>query len=226
MTKMWCSCSRLLFFHDSEQGTSMQQELRLASADTARVDWLAGLSWYANNYERGNSGQRPMFGPDGPAAFSPLWQATLGIPLALPGQLGIHDSSMDTEYYSAFAQVSWPLGERLTLISAARWQTETKNGSINNSVTLPGRSVVSVLLAPATTPTGAPVNGTLHRSTDYFTWSVTPQFHISDEISAWLTLARGGKSGGFNTGFGNLPLTGREFADESIDHLEMGARAR
>ena len=61
----------LLFFHDSERGTSVQEELRLASADSARVAWLAGLSWYANNYQRGMDGRRPMFGPNGPLAFSP-----------------------------------------------------------------------------------------------------------------------------------------------------------
>ena len=41
----------------------------------------------------------------------------------------------------------------------------------------------------------------------------------------YLTVARGGKSGGFNTGFGNAPLSAREFGDETIDHFEIGARA-
>lgn len=215
----------LLFFHDSERGTSVQEELRLASAESAHVAWLAGVSWYANDYQRGSGGARPMFGPNGPQTFGPIWQSTLGIPLALPGQLGIHDSSVDTDYYSAFAQVAWPLGERLALDGAARWQKEDKHGYINNSVTQPGISVISVVLAPSTAPGGAPVNGSLRRSTDYFTWSLTPRFRISDDVMTWLTLARGGKSGGFNTGFGNAPLSAREFADETIDHLELGGRA-
>ena len=80
----------------------------------------------------------------------------------------------------------------------------------------------SIVLAPSTTPDGAPVNGSLRRSTDYFTWSLTPRLRISDDLMTWLTLARGGKSGGFNTGFGNAPLSAREFADETIDHLESG----
>jgi iron complex outermembrane receptor protein len=41
----------------------------------------------------------------------------------------------------------------------------------------------------------------------------------------YLTASRGGKSGGFNTGFGNAPLSAREFGDETIDHFEIGARA-
>ena len=69
----------LLFYHDSEQGTSVQQELRLASADTARLVWLAGLSYYANEYRRGMGGERPMFGPNGSLAFIPLWQSAASI---------------------------------------------------------------------------------------------------------------------------------------------------
>ena len=41
----------------------------------------------------------------------------------------------------------------------------------------------------------------------------------------YLTVTRGGKPGGFNTGFGNAPLSAREFGDETIDHFEIGARA-
>jgi iron complex outermembrane receptor protein len=147
------------------------------------------------------------------------------MPLALPGQLGIHDSHLDTRYYSLFGQVAIPFGERFELTGTARWQSEEKNGSINNSVTQPGASVISVVFTPATSPTGAPVNGSLRRTTDYFTWSLTPRYQFNDDLMSYLTVSRGGKSGGFNTGFGNAPLTAREFDDETIDHLEIGMRA-
>ncbi len=215
----------LLFYHDSERGTSVQQELRLASADEARVSWLAGLSYYANEYRRGKNGERPMFGPTGLNAFLPLWQSLFQIPLALPDQLGTHDSGVDTDYYSVFGQVNWPFGNDWSVTGNLRWQTEEKRGSINNSVTVPGVSVISAVLTPSVSPGGAPVNGTLSRSTDYLTWSLTPQYRISDDLMTYMTAARGGKSGGFNTGFGNAPLTAREFGDETTDHYEIGARA-
>lgn len=214
----------LAFYRDSEQGESVQQELRLASAEAARVDWLAGIFYYRNDYQRGLGGSRPMFGPDGPLAFSPLWQTQLGVPLAIPGQLGLHDSTLDSGYFSVFGQVSWPLGERLDVTGAVRWQSESKRAAINNSVTVPGASVVSVVLAPSASPDGAPVNGSVNRSTDYLTWSLTPRYRFSDELMIYLTAARSGKSGGFNTGFGNAPLSAREFDDEVIDHLEAGLR--
>jgi iron complex outermembrane receptor protein len=215
----------LLFYHDSEQGTSVQQELRLASADEARVSWLTGLSYYANEYRRGKNGERPMFGPTGPFAFLPVWQSLLQVPLALPGQLGIHDSGVDTDYYSVFGQVIWPFGSHLSVTGNLRWQTEEKRASINNSVTVPGVSLVSTVLTPSVSPGGAPVNGTLSRSADYLTWSLTLQYRINNELMTYMTAARGGKSGGFNTGFGNAPLSAREFGEETTDHYEIGARA-
>jgi iron complex outermembrane recepter protein len=214
----------ILFFADSEEGSSIQQELRLAST-AGMASWLAGIFYYRHDYERGMHGERPMFGPNGAAAFHPIWSALLrGVPLALPGQLGIHDSHLDTRYLSAFGDVTWKLSENLSLATGLRWQREEKDAAINNSVTLPGASLVSTTLTPAVSPTGEPVNGTLARRSDDVTWSITPQYRFNDTLMSYLTIARGGKSGGFNTGFGNLPLTAREFADERIRHYELGTR--
>jgi iron complex outermembrane recepter protein len=214
----------ILFFADSEEGSSIQQELRLAST-TGNASWLAGVFYYRHDYERGMDGKRPMWGPNGAAAFHPIWSTLLrGVPLALPGQLGIHDSHLDTRYVSVFGDVTWKLTEGLSLATGLRWQREEKDGAINNSVTIPGISLISTTLAPAVSPSGEPVNGTLARRSDDVSWSVTPQYRFSDALMSYLTIARGSKSGGFNTGFGNLPLAAREFDDERIRHYELGLR--
>lgn len=213
----------LLFFHDSERGDSFQEELRLTSADHGPVSWLAGLSYYANDYSRGNE---PMFGPNGPAAYLPFWTGALGMPLAVPDQLGLHESRLDTDYVSVFGQLTWPLTRRLSVTAGARWQQEDKKGSIHNSVTVQGASIVSTVLAPAMSPSGEPVNGAVARSTDNVSWSVTPQYLFNDSLMTYVTIAAGFRSGGFNTGFGNAPLRLREFGDETSTHYEAGLRAR
>lgn len=216
----------LLYFHDSERGTSAQQELRLASAAASPVQWLAGVFYYQNGYERGSGGRRPMFGPNGSLAFDPVWPTLLGgLPLALPDQHGAHDSHVDTEYYSAYGQLTWPLASKLSLTTGMRWQSEGKQAGIRNSVSLPGRSVVSAVFTPSVSPSGEAVNGTLERTSRYTTWTISPEYRFSNDVMAYAIAARGGKSGGFNTGFGNAPLSAREFADESIDHYELGTRA-
>lgn len=216
----------LLYFHDSEDADAVQEELRLVSTEDAVVPWMAGLFYYEGDHERGARGGRPMFGPNGPLAFDPFWQATLGLPLALPGQDGLLDSRLRTEHFAGFGQAALPLGARLTVTAAARWAREEKRASIDNAVTIPGASVVANVLTPSTSPGGEPVNGTVRRTSDDVTWSLTPQFTLDERRMLYATLARGGKFGGFNTGFGNAPLAAREFGDESIDHFEAGGRLR
>ncbi|HEU4617712.1 MAG TPA: TonB-dependent receptor [Gammaproteobacteria bacterium] len=215
----------LLYFHDSEEGTTLQQELRATSSDSAKIPWLAGLFYYENDYERGTRGERPMFGPQGPAAFDPVWQSLLPVPLALPGQQGLMDSRLHTNYLGVFGQLTWKLGERLSVTSGLRWQREEKNAALDNATTLPGASLVSTVLTPAVSPNGDPVNGALSRLFDGWTWSITPAYRVGDGLMLYATWARGAKSGGFNTGFGNIPLAAREFGDERVDDYEIGARA-
>ncbi len=216
----------LLFFRDSEDADSVQQELRLSAPDGARLPWLAGLFYFDGEHERGARGRRAMFGANGPAAFDPLWEAFLGIPLALPGQDGFMDSRLRTEHVAAFGQVVLPLGSRVDFTAAARWAHEEKRASIANAVTSPGASVVANALTPAADAGGEPVNGRTRRSGDGWTWSLTPKYTLDDRRMMYATWARGGKFGGFDTGFGSAPLASREYGDEKIDHVEAGGRLR
>lgn len=216
----------LLYFHDSEDASAWQEELRLSSQDDARLPWLAGFFYYEGDQDRGARGRRPMFGPNGELAFDPFWSATLGLPLAIPGQDGRHDSRQRTRHVAGFGQLTAPLGHRLAITAAGRWGREEKRASIANAVTASGASVVANILLPATSPGGEPVNGTVRRTGEDFTWSLTPQFTIDARHMLYATWARGGKFGGFNTGFGNAPLADREYGDESIDHREAGGRLR
>jgi outer membrane receptor protein involved in Fe transport len=216
----------ILFFHDSESGRAWQQELRLSSTDDAPASWVAGLFWHQYTHERGSRGRRPMFGPNGDLASNPYWTTVLGIPFALPNQQGLHDSRQHTDYLAAYGQFTVPLGNHIDVTAAARVASESTSASITNSVTVPGLSVISRSLTPATSPTGMPVNGSVDRASDAITWNLTPRLTLDENRMLYATWARGGKFGGFNTGFGNAPLAAREFGDETIDHLEAGGRLR
>ena len=215
----------MLFYRDPEVGRSIQQELQLHSADREDFTWLVGGFYYRNDYLRGDGGRRAMFGANGDLAYDPIWPVLLGgLPLAIPGQLGIHDSELDTRYLSVYGQISWHVSSQFWLTAGLRWQEEEKQATLMNSVTVPGASLVSYILTPATTLQGAPVNGTLARTSRDVPWSVTPQYRFSDDAMAYFTMARASKSGGFNTGFGDASLADREFGDEQIRHFELGAK--
>ncbi len=84
----------------------------------------------------------------------------------------------------------------------------------------PAPSVISLLLAPAIVSASG-----LHRDTRELTWSVTPQWFATDTTMLFTTLAHGFKSGGFNIGFGRLPIADREFQDEDVEHFEIGVKS-
>ena len=66
----------------------------------------------------------------------------------------------------------------------------------------------------------ASVGGEMDRDTDEVTWSLTPQFTLSDDVNLFATVSHGFKSGGFNVGWGRTPIDQREFKDEDIMHYE------
>jgi len=212
----------VLKFHDTLESESFQQEIRL-SGSSETVDWLGGVFYYTNEFKRGDDGNRPMFIFDTLSAHPAVVAINnalfgLPIPIAADGQIGIHASNQDTDYLGVFGQATFNMSDRFSVTAGVRWQEESKDAAILHSVNDPSPSVVSLLLAPAA------VSGALSRDTDKVTWSLAPQFSVTDETMLFATIANGFKSGGFNTGFGGIPISSREFKDEDIMHYEAGLK--
>jgi outer membrane receptor protein involved in Fe transport len=222
----------LLQFHDVQESDSLQQELRLSSASGQTVEWMGGAFWYQNSFKRGDDGKNPVFIGDTQSA-NPVVAAvnrqllqprfpgvTLPpIPVAAPGQVGYLASELDTDYIGVYGQANWHLTDSFNINGGVRWQQENKDSDIRQWVNVPGPSLVSLLLSPAAvSATG------LEHDTDAVTWSLTPQWHVTDSAMLFVTAAKGFKSGGFNTGFGTLPIASREFKDEDIMHYEAGVK--
>ena len=219
--------SPLLKIHDTQEAESWQEELRLASAGGRKVDWLTGVFWYHNEFKEGDHGKRPLFLEDtASAALLPslllqqLFQTPFPVPFATPGQNGLFSGTQNTDYLGAFGQATWNVTDRFQLTGGMRWQTEEKDASVHQGVIVPGLSLISLALLPAA------VGGDMNRDTDEVTWSLTPQYQITDDLMVYATVAHGFKSGGFNVGWGPTPIDGREFKDEDIMNYEAGVRAR
>ncbi|MCI4644126.1 MAG: TonB-dependent receptor [Hyphomonadaceae bacterium] len=216
----------LLKFHDTQENKSYQQELRLSSPGDTRFDWLLGAFWFSSTFENGDGGNRAIFEFDtlsDDPTVSAINQALLGTPIPLPfatqGQLGFLDSRQETEYFALFGQFTYDLTDRLSVTGGLRWQQEDKDAYVRQSVNDPSPSIISLLLSPP-----AVSAEDLTRSVDDVTWSLSPQFFVTDDTMVYFTAARGFKSGGFNTGFGALPIDNREFGDETIMHYELGVK--
>ncbi len=218
--------SPIMQFHDTQEADSWQQELRLSSAGGETVDWLAGAFYYKNDFKRGDNGDRYIFledtysaAPGTAAMIQQVAGAPFPVPAAVPGQNGFYDATQDTEYLGIFGQATWNITEKFAVTGGVRWQTEEKKASLEQGVTVPGLSLMSVNLLPAA------VGGEQQRSTDEVTWSITPQYFITEDMTVYATAAHGFKSGGFNVGWGTIPWDQREFQDEKIMHYEAGYKA-
>ena len=216
----------VLKYHDTQEGEAWQQELRLSSAGGETIDWMGGLFYYHSDFDRGDGGDRAIFLHDTLSAepiVGAINQAVLGapfpVPFATPGQLAYLDAGQETDYYAVYGQLTWNFTEKFNVTAGARWQKEEKDAHILQSVNDPSPSIISLLLSPPEVSADK-----LDRDTDELTWSVTPQYFLSDDTMLFLTVAHGFKSGGFNTGFGTVAIDNREFDDEDIMHYEAGVK--
>jgi outer membrane receptor protein involved in Fe transport len=216
----------LLQFHDMQYGESWQQELRLASAPAADFEWQTGVFLYENEHRRGDGGKRPAFvgdrfsaHPAVSAANQRIFDFSTPLPIASPGQAGYLDSWQNTDYFGAYGQATWNATAQFGVTAGARWQTESKDAGIRQWTSDATPSMLSQVLSPMG------VSATdLTRDTSKLTWSLTPQWRPRDDLMLFATAATGFKSGGFNTGFGRLPVAQREFGDEDVMHYEVGVK--
>jgi outer membrane receptor protein involved in Fe transport len=213
----------LMRFHDQQQADSLQQQLRLTSPAGENIEWMFGTMVYRNRFRYGDS-DKPMFlydtQSDHPAVIA-MNNTLLGapIPMATPGQLGYFHSTQDSDYLSTFSQTTWNIDSATAITAGLRWQRERKSMRLNNTLNDYSPSVMSVALVPVA------VNGSDHLSSEGVSWSLTPQYRWRDTTNFYVTVAQGIKAGGFNTGYGNVPINRRRFKDESITHYESGVKA-
>ncbi len=218
----------VLIFQDTQENTAWQQELRLTSAGGETLDWMTGLFFYDATFKRGDDGNRPLFrydslsdDPTVAAVNQALLETPFPLPFATRGQVGYLDSRQDTEYLAMFGQLTWAVTDAFSVTGGARWQREEKRADIYQSVNDPSPSLISLLLSPAEVSAG-----NLSRDPDEVTWSLSPQWFLSDGTMLYLAASHGWKSGGYNTGFGALSIADREFQDEDVMNYEGGVKAQ
>jgi iron complex outermembrane recepter protein len=208
---------------DQQSSHSLQQELRLTSPGHQTFDWLAGAFFYDNDFLRGGADEPTFYAESlAPAAFwKPVLKALLGAPIVMgtAGQASYVDSTQDTKYYAVFGQTTWNATEALRINGGVRWQREDKDAVIHQYQNDPTPTLITLAIN-RTVPATA-----LSRSADHVTGSISPQFDLSKNAMLYATASTGFVSGGFNTGYGTLPASQREFGDETVRNFEIGLKS-
>ena len=230
----------ILAYDDIQRGGTFSQEIRLASPSGDKLEWLAGGYYEKSNFSRGDNGQTPTFivGDAGP--FVPLPAPLSAFTVGQVGDKGFLNSKESSNYGAVFGQATYHFTDQLALTGGLRVQIEAKQAFIANSYSVSPATpthafgpcgalpvdIMTALLTGPTTLTCAPINASFAHTTDYVTWNLTGEYHPTPDTMLYATVARGGKSFGYNLGFGNTPASQRQFQDELVTNYEVGLKSK
>lgn len=234
-----------------EDYDQFSQEFRLTSPVNESYDFVAGAYYQTSKHDYSDnilvqptSVLVPLINSQSPGAGS-----------AMAGTQAARNASVDSDLWSAFAQVNVrPFGDQLEFQLGARVSTETKEGNRTltilreNGDPLPAQQAaaaavyaqvfrVSSTNLSSLGPTGAfligqlgslPVSG--ERKETRFSPDLKIVYTASEDVMLYGSYARGAKSGGFdfranNRNFYPTMQDSFEFEDESANSFEVGTKA-
>ncbi|MGH8085394.1 MAG: TonB-dependent receptor [Lysobacter sp.] len=157
----------------------LTQEFRLISNSGGRFEWLLGVF-----HAKEDAMQRQLV---------QLWQRD-GSPLPVPldemfGILGLIELPSDYKETALFANGSWRIGERFKIDAGVR--------QARNEQTFSQDVPAGVLVPIGSTPGES--------SEDVFTWSLSPQFQVAEDVMVYARAATGYQPGGPNVALPGIP---------------------
>jgi iron complex outermembrane receptor protein len=196
------------------------QELRLASPQADRLNWILGLYYFNEKI------------------VSNAWSATLpaGSVPAQPGSTAPTAYALTrydhrAESGAAFGSATFDFTDAVKLTVGARWTRETKTLDFDRSAS-PGAAATSWSNYAHwwDSYTGSfggagTFSGDLRKTWDAFTYDVTPSWTVAPDNLLYFKYSHGVKSGGFNTA-ATLPVALATVEPEELDAFELGYKSQ
>jgi iron complex outermembrane recepter protein len=221
------------YFDKTDQ---ISQELRIASPDTGRFKYVAGLYYFD---QKATSNRNTNIGVDARNILGNIFTNVFQLPTPLVTSL-LADTAIrtnvvvKTKAYAAFANASFEIVDNLTLLAGLRYTKETK--SLLVSQTAPGFLSQPGLFGPA--PVYINVTPTTDKESDSdFSPTAGLSYKFSNSVTGYVKYSKGFKSGGWNAellGPGRVPtianpsyfdVTKIRFRSENITNYEVGLKA-
>jgi iron complex outermembrane receptor protein len=196
------------------ESTSQSYELQLISPTdqllNGRLDYVAGLYYFQEDLYLGEQfGLGANFCGLVPAAQRPACAAS-----ASKANATVLDFDQDAENLAAYAQAELGLTDTVDLVIGARFTKDDKAGTFVQNVNNPFGGLLRAV-----------ENTALELGDDEFTYRVGLNWKPTDDLLVFGSYSTGYKSGGFNSGGGNVDLDQRRlFAKETTDNYEAGAK--
>lgn len=198
------------------------QEFRVASDQRQRLRWIAGLHYFNESLDANGVTARPNKTlPNGAAnqsAASPAYRGTF--------------YDQDNQSFAVFGNTTYDLTDQLSITGGLRWTWEEKDLNLNlvqiqtanlTNQTWWKQDAYSDLIYTAT----ANSNGETQRDKTWkdFTYDLTPEYRINENLKSYFRFARGFKSGGFNTGLSTSLIQLTTVEPEYLNSYEWGLKS-
>lgn len=188
------------------------QEFRLASPQQETLRWMLGTHYF---HETLDSTDRRFVTP------GPTPNGTGS------NQIGTVDlSSLDythkTDSYALFGNLAYDLTDNFTVTGGLRWTTEKK--SIDLDLAQLTRTTANGPLVPLGAA-GSNGNRDESKRWDAWTYDLTPEYRINDNLRVFFRYAHGFRSGGFNTGLSSNLAQLTTVDPEQLDAYELGLKS-
>ena len=232
-----------------EQFSQFSQELRLTSPVGDTFDFITGLYFQTTDHDYSDN----IIVPANSVLVPAVNARAQGAGNLIAGTQASRIATVDSDVYSAFAQINWHLSEEFTIQLGGRLTHETKDGFRNmNILSLGGAPLPAAqVTAPAVFaqvfgitsdnlnnlgPTGAALQAQLgvipvmdSRKETQFTPDIKLQYQPNSDVLLYGSYARGVKSGGFdfranNRGQSPTLLDSFQFDTETANAFEVGGK--
>lgn len=189
------------------------QELRLASPQQETLRWLLGAHYFHEDLD--SSAQRivtPGPTPNGTGSNQ------------IGGVTDFRDLSYDhkTDSYALFGNLTYDFTDDFSVTGGLRWTQEKKD--IDLDLTQLTRITANGPLVPLR---GVGTNGNRQedKTWDAWTYDLTPEYRINDNVRVFFRYAHGFRSGGFNTGLSTSLSQLTTVDPEQLDAYELGLKS-
>jgi outer membrane receptor protein involved in Fe transport len=215
-----------LYHNDFSRGDDSDQDFLLgADAPLLGQGLLAGPTGAFTQLVGVDLG--PPFGvaiPDQATANALAAQA-----LGQPGEYADTYNEQSTDTYGIFGSVTWNISEQMALTGGLRYSYEKKRAEIDNFSNATGLGALVGALPEGIIGRLVPSAGQQWKVSDSWnaiTGNLNLEYHWTDNVMTYATIARGFKAGGFNLGWGTTAFDDRPFDEEKVDTLELGWKTR
>ncbi|MBM3114589.1 TonB-dependent receptor [Jeongeupia naejangsanensis] len=172
--------------HSNLGSGQWSQEFRLTSSPKQALTWIAGLHLFGENLGSDAQSGTLANGPKGAAgtAYQRTW------------------FNQDTDSQAIFGSATYNVTDRFNVTAGLRWTRERKQIDLHGVTAKPGIALGDSGNWWQQGSNGLPVTLSQQQDNTWSapTWDFSPEYRLSDDALVFARIARGFRSGGYNTG--------------------------